>query len=188
MFSVEALFNDKINNHFHYDYQKVIDEVSRINGRDMTQELVESGYLRPLPHGEYEINLQDDTNTIRQRDKKNLSHKLYNNNKAVIEKVMEMPYEHFLGSRNRLETMKKMEQPITQKYLDDSLLNSHNAEETQNLLKAGADVNARNEYGETPLMHAHTAEQTKMLIEADIDINAKDEFGKNALSYARTVG
>ena len=70
VFSTTDLFNDKINNHFHYDYQKVIDEVSRLNGRDMTQELINSGYLLPLPNGEYEINLQYDINTIGQKDKK----------------------------------------------------------------------------------------------------------------------
>ena len=382
MFSVGDLFNDKINNHFHYDYQKVIDEVSRINGRDMTQELIDSDYLRPLPHGEYEINLQYDINTIGQRNKKvslisaadndlmtsykeaayilqdehklfqkdtlknrydkemyidrdiddyqsflkdlhaksfsyaammlrsdnpqefaknallawkegmseakgddqNISHatfpvmaatlknvleicksgqgkkfftedgrlddkklshlcqdmvyqnayspekfndsfeknlyapdkqfdhvfekarkkllkcmavltpetdeywnikemqrQLANKNRAVIEEVMKMPYERFLIKRNSLESMKKMEQPITQKYLNDSLFKTFDGEETKILIEAGADINARNEYGETPLMYTYSEEKTKALIEAGADVNVKDNFGKTAL-------
>ena len=385
VFSTTDLFNDKINNHFHYDYQKVIDEVSRLNGRDMTQELINSGYLLPLPNGEYEINLQYDINTIGQKDKKvslisapdndlmtsyreaayilqdeynlfpddtlqykyndaifldierqeyksflrdqhakcfsyaammlrsdnpqefaqnalrawkeglsdtnsdlnNLSKasfpvmaailkrcleicnsgkskefftpdgrlddqklsllcqdivyqnayspqkfqsslgkdlhnqnnqsdlvyeqaqqkllkylavltpeadeywdvkemqkQLYNNNKAVIEKVMGMSYGQFLSSRNKIDSMKKMEHPITQKYLDDSLLKSFSADETKKLIEAGANVHARGKYGKTPLMRAHSAEQIKILVAAGADIHAKDKNGKTALMHA----
>lgn len=50
------MFNEQIDNNFHYDYQRLIDEVSKANGRDMTAELIEQDILSPLPYGEYEIN------------------------------------------------------------------------------------------------------------------------------------
>ena len=68
VFVLGDLFNENVKNHFHYDYQKFIQEVSRIYGRDMTQELINLGYLRPLPYGEYEINLKYNDNTMGQKD------------------------------------------------------------------------------------------------------------------------
>ena len=56
VFVVGDMFNEQIDNNFHYDYQRLIDEVSKANGRDMTAELIEQDILSPLPYGEYEIN------------------------------------------------------------------------------------------------------------------------------------
>lgn len=61
VFSYDEIHNSGIKNKFHYDYQKVIDEVSRLNGRDMTEELVDKGILTPLPEGEYRVNVGTST-------------------------------------------------------------------------------------------------------------------------------
>ncbi len=55
VFSYDELHNSKIQNKFHYDYQKVIDKVSRIHGQDMTEYLLKRGILEPLPYGEYRV-------------------------------------------------------------------------------------------------------------------------------------
>ena len=55
------------------------------------------------------------------------------------------------------------------------------------LIQAGADVNAKNEYGWTPLMIAaieNTPEVLKVLIEAGADVNAKNKDGVTALMPA----
>jgi len=62
------------------------------------------------------------------------------------------------------------------------------------LIKAGADVNARNNEGRTALMHASwltgpqneqvQIEVVKTLIDAGADVNPKDNDGKTALYYA----
>ena len=61
---------------------------------------------------------------------------------------------------------------------DEMLLKAKTAEETRKALAAGADVNARNDIGETALMNASIAEQTKLLIEAGADVNARNEEGE----------
>lgn len=61
VFFYDDIHNDNVDNMFHYDYQKVIDEVSRLNGRDMTEELVENGILKPLAYGEYAVDVGDST-------------------------------------------------------------------------------------------------------------------------------
>ncbi len=61
VFSYDEIHNSGIKNTFHYDYQKVIDEVSRLNGRDMTEELVDRGILTLLPEGEYRVNVGTST-------------------------------------------------------------------------------------------------------------------------------
>ncbi|MGZ6250972.1 MAG: ankyrin repeat domain-containing protein [Candidatus Chromulinivorax sp.] len=61
------------------------------------------------------------------------------------------------------------------------------AEQTKQLLVAGADVNARNDNGQTPLHYAQTAEQTKQLLAAGADVHARDHKGWTPLHYAKTV-
>lgn len=61
VFSYNEIHNSEIKNNFHYDYQKVISEVSRLNGKDMTQELLEQGVLSPLPGGEYRVDVGNTT-------------------------------------------------------------------------------------------------------------------------------
>lgn len=51
-------------------------------------------------------------------------------------------------------------------------------------VKAGADVNIKNEEGMTALMYAHDAEQTYFFIKAGADVNATDNKGYTALMYA----
>ncbi len=57
------------------------------------------------------------------------------------------------------------------------------------LLKAGAEVNASADYGETPLMRAAekntNPEVITVLLKAGADVNAKNNGGKTALDYAK---
>ncbi len=54
------------------------------------------------------------------------------------------------------------------------------------LIKSGADVNAKNNFGDTPLMlvateNYHNPEAVKILLDANAYINARDKYGKTAL-------
>jgi ankyrin repeat protein len=56
------------------------------------------------------------------------------------------------------------------------------------LIKAGADINAKNNYGITPLMEAarnHNQEAIIMLLELGADPKAKNNFGIMAIDYAK---
>ncbi|MGA7412046.1 MAG: ankyrin repeat domain-containing protein [Bryobacteraceae bacterium] len=58
--------------------------------------------------------------------------------------------------------------------------------EVQNLLRQGADLNARDEHGATPLMYAaqySTAECMKLLLDKGANPNAKNKFGATALIW-----
>lgn len=70
---------------------------------------------------------------------------------------------------------------------DLMLLEAQTLEETKTALKVGANVNAKNENGQTALFLAKTAEQTKALIKAGVDVNAKDLKGRTALYFAQTT-
>ncbi|MBQ4493313.1 MAG: ankyrin repeat domain-containing protein [Elusimicrobiaceae bacterium] len=62
-----------------------------------------------------------------------------------------------------------------------------NVNDIKNLIKQGADVNARNEYSHTPLMHASFfghLETCEVLIELGADVNAKDVQNTTALFFA----
>lgn len=61
IFSYEEIHREGTGNHFNYDYQQVIDGVSRIHGCDMTKALIFDNILIPLPYGEYEVNVGDST-------------------------------------------------------------------------------------------------------------------------------
>ena len=57
-------------------------------------------------------------------------------------------------------------------------------EKARMLLRAGADPSAKNNHGATPLYYAH-AKMTKFLIEeANVNVHAKDNFGYTSLDYA----
>ncbi|MCG3121467.1 MAG: hypothetical protein ALAOOOJD_04582 [bacterium] len=61
----------------------------------------------------------------------------------------------------------------------------------QNLLAAGAEVNAQGEVGMTALMHAarnNAVECVKVLLAAGAEVNTANEFGRTALIMAREKG
>ena len=68
--------------------------------------------------------------------------------------------------------------------LDQCLIDAETAEQTELLLKAGADPNATSFFGFTASMRAKTAEQTELLPKAGADPNAKDSDGRTALMRA----
>ncbi len=60
VFSYDDIHNEGINNEFHYDYERVIAEVSRlqkITPKEAEAQLVKQGILKPLPGGEYEVDV-----------------------------------------------------------------------------------------------------------------------------------
>lgn len=64
---------------------------------------------------------------------------------------------------------------------------SGNVEWARAALKAGADLNAKTDAGETPLHYAVLAEQLpvcQLLIESGAEVNARDRDGESVLSYA----
>ena len=78
--------------------------------------------------------------------------------------------------------------------LNDDLLKAAQDENTtpqmiQDLIKSGADVNAKDKISRTALMFAakrnSNVEVIENLINAGADINAKDIDGKSALDYAQ---
>ena len=60
-----------------------------------------------------------------------------------------------------------------------------NIEAVKKHLAAGADVNAKDENGETPLHLAATKETAELLIAEGADVNAKDKDGVTPLDYAK---
>lgn len=62
VFCYDDIHNAVVNNQFHYDYQKVIDEVAKlqnISADEAEKELVKRGVLLPLPDGEYKVDVKD---------------------------------------------------------------------------------------------------------------------------------
>jgi len=58
VFSYDDIHNSGINNEYHYDYEKIIKEVAKINDWDdekAKHELIKLGILSPLPNGEYKV-------------------------------------------------------------------------------------------------------------------------------------
>ena len=68
------------------------------------------------------------------------------------------------------------------------LVKTGTLEEVNNAIKAGADVNAQDEYDMTPLMYAawnnQNPEIIKLLLGAGANVNAKDKNGKTPLMWA----
>ena len=63
VFCYDDIHNASVNNEFHYDYQKVIDEVARlenISKEEAEKDLFKKGVLTPLPNGEYKVEVQDE--------------------------------------------------------------------------------------------------------------------------------
>lgn len=60
VFAYDDIHNENINNEFHYDYERVIAEVSRLQqiaSEEAEKMLVEWRILKPLPGGEYEVDV-----------------------------------------------------------------------------------------------------------------------------------
>lgn len=60
VFSYDEIHHSKVDNELHYDYQKVIDGVSKaqnITANEAEKRLLERGVLRPMPNGEYVVNV-----------------------------------------------------------------------------------------------------------------------------------
>ena len=57
------------------------------------------------------------------------------------------------------------------------------ARQTELLLKSGADVNAKNQWGETPIFQAHSEEQLKLLINAGADVNVRAFDGSTPIHH-----
>ncbi len=71
---------------------------------------------------------------------------------------------------------------MTPLMLFDRSVNCH-SDIIKELIKAGADVNAKSKAGKTPLMYPKDADSVRALIAAGADVNAKDNEGKSVLSY-----
>ena len=67
-----------------------------------------------------------------------------------------------------------------------------NLEKARLLIERGADVNARDNAGNTPLMHGlGNFETAKLLLESGADADARDSFGRTPIMLAtdaETVG
>ena len=64
VFSYDEIHNKNIVNEFHYDYQRVIQDVSKaqkITPDEAEAALSKSGVLKLLPNGEYEVNVGEST-------------------------------------------------------------------------------------------------------------------------------
>ena len=58
-------------------------------------------------------------------------------------------------------------------------------------VKAGANINARNDTGYTALMFAiqyQQSEVVQILIESKADVNAKNNYGYSAMAIAKNIG
>ncbi len=54
---------------------------------------------------------------------------------------------------------------------------SDDDKKVKELIDAGANVMAKNKYGETPLHFCNNADVAKLLIEEGADVNAKNKYG-----------
>lgn len=62
VFSYDDIHNENINNEFHYDYERVIAEVSRLQKiapEEAEAQLVKRGVLRPLPAANMRLMSED---------------------------------------------------------------------------------------------------------------------------------
>ncbi len=60
-------------------------------------------------------------------------------------------------------------------------------EEAEELIKNGADVNERNEYGDTPLHRIRNFEVAKLLIEHNVNINSSNIYGVTPIFNVRNL-
>jgi ankyrin repeat protein len=65
-----------------------------------------------------------------------------------------------------------------------ALMQVNNPEIAKLLIDKGADVNAKNKYGTTPLMRVSNLETAKLLIDNGANVNAKDNEGETPLMVA----
>ena len=65
---------------------------------------------------------------------------------------------------------------------------SDSVEDLRDLLRAGANPNAKDQSGWTVLMSCSDAVAVQELLNAGADVNAKDQFGRTALEQARQYG
>lgn len=90
------------------------------------------------------------------------------------------------GDLEQVDELLKSGFDVNTRWLDTTPLMVVGSEKAAyRLIRAGADVQARNEYGETPLMlSARNAEVVKALLKAGGDVHARSEFSVTPLMYA----
>jgi len=97
-------------------------------------------------------------------------------------------------SKKKLATEKRVIRPERQEQLNKMLLNAARLGKTkrvERLLKAGADVNAKENDGWTALMHAARKGNTEtcaLLLEKDAKIDARSKNDRTALMIAAELG
>lgn len=106
-------------------------------------------------------------------------------------------YASLEGTEQMVDFLKAQKEKFNAQRAKDTALYFANATKRDNLkilarlIKGGANVNARDENGQTPLMAAAKAGKMKLaefFIKNKADLNAKDNRGKTALMYAVEAG
>ena len=71
----------------------------------------------------------------------------------------------------------------SENFLNEDWWRTATVEDVKAEIDAGADVNVKNEYGETVLMNKTSVEIAELLIKSGADVNLQDKKGKTALFY-----
>ena len=123
-----------------------------------------------------------------------------NEGKTVADMVAEEGYNElavklFVKEKQQLEKINEAEkEELSKKMIYTELVKAieeGNKEEVEKLLKKGANIEAKDEYGKSALMLASSEghkEIVELLLEKNANVNARDEHGSSALSKASVNG